>query len=94
MLDCIITIQVESLQKLQAANQLAAEKLRKAVEEGGVLYRNLGVLCTCSCFSFLFFSLTRNARCNAEVVLGKIREALREICGSQFGINDEDDPHR
>lgn len=54
--------QVESLQKLEADNRQAAEKLRKAVEEG-------------------------------EVLLGKIREALKEICDSQFGIKDQT-PHR
>jgi hypothetical protein len=53
---------VESLQKLQADNRQAAERLKRAVEEG-------------------------------EVLLGKIREALKQICDSQFGIKDQK-PHR
>ncbi|CAI8006546.1 Mediator of RNA polymerase II transcription subunit 21 [Geodia barretti] len=53
--------QVESLQRLQSENQLAAEKLRKAVEKG-------------------------------EVLLEKIREALKEICDSQFGIENDTPP--
>ena len=68
--------QVERLQKLQTENQQAAEKLKKAVEEGG----NLNLLPLQLCY----FSLI-----STDALLGKIREAMKDISDSHFGIKDE-----
>ena len=79
---------MERLQKLQADNWQAAEKLRKAVEEGGTccleMYNDYVCVVTC-----LFQGFSFSLFCCTEVLLRKIREALKEICDSQFGIRDE-----
>ena len=65
---------------MQTENQQAAEKLKKAVEEGG----NLTILRyfhLCHEVDFWVFS--------TDALLGKIREAMKDISDSHFGIKDE-----